>query len=85
VLISPYAYDYDLPVLGIGLALLLPEIVQFGSERERATIYGLIFIAEIYGFAASISTATAGRERLPRAQIALDQWHRARLGSYSCV
>jgi len=49
VLISPYAYDYDLPVLGIGLALLLPEIVQFGSERERATIYGLIFIAEIYG------------------------------------
>ena len=49
VLISPYAYGYDLPVLGIGLALLLPEIVQFGSERERATIYGLIFIAEIYG------------------------------------
>jgi hypothetical protein len=49
VLISPYAFDYDLPVLGIGLALLLPEIVQFGSERERATIYGLIFIAEIYG------------------------------------
>ena len=27
----------------------MPEIVQFGSERERATIYGLIFIAEIYG------------------------------------
>jgi hypothetical protein len=49
VLISPYAFDYDLPVLGVGLALLLPEIVQFGSERERATIYGLIFLAGIYG------------------------------------
>ncbi|WFU38812.1 glycosyltransferase family 87 protein [Bradyrhizobium sp. CB82] len=49
VLTSPYAYDYDLPVLGIGLALLLPEIVQFGSERERATIYGLIFLAGISG------------------------------------
>ena len=49
VLISPYAYDYDLPIFGIGLALLLPDLVRLASERERATIYGLILLTGIYG------------------------------------
>jgi hypothetical protein len=49
VLISPYAYDYDLPILGIGLALLLPDLVRLASERERATIYGLIILTGFYG------------------------------------
>jgi len=49
VLISPYAYDYDLPILGIGIALLLPDLVRLASERERATIYGLIMLTGFYG------------------------------------
>ena len=49
VLISPYAYDYDLPILGIGFALLLPDLARLASEGERATIYGLILVAGYYG------------------------------------
>ncbi len=39
LLISPYAYDYDLPILGVGLALLLPDILQFGTAFERSLLY----------------------------------------------
>lgn len=49
VMISPYAYDYDLPMLGIGLALLLPDLARMTSPRERAVIYGLILFAGAYG------------------------------------
>ncbi|WP_247986543.1 glycosyltransferase family 87 protein [Bradyrhizobium sp. 186] len=49
VMISPYAYDYDLPMLGIGLALMLPELAKLASPRERGVIYGLILLAGAYG------------------------------------
>ncbi|WP_404554812.1 glycosyltransferase family 87 protein [Bradyrhizobium niftali] len=49
VLISPYAYDYDLPILGIGMALLLPDLTRLASERERVAIYSLTLIAGSYG------------------------------------
>jgi hypothetical protein len=49
VMISPYAYDYDLPMVGIGLALLLPDLAQLASARERGVIYGLILLAGAYG------------------------------------
>lgn len=49
VMISPYAYDYDLPIIGIGLALLLPDLVQMANARERSVIYGLILLAGAYG------------------------------------
>jgi hypothetical protein len=42
LLVSPYAYDYDLPILGVGLALLLPDILR-GSRREQAAIFVLTF------------------------------------------
>ncbi|MCA6122766.1 DUF2029 domain-containing protein [Bradyrhizobium sp. WSM 1704] len=48
--ISPYAYDYDLPILGIGLALLLPDAARLASAHERVAIYGLAFMAGFYGF-----------------------------------
>jgi hypothetical protein len=49
VMVSPYAYDYDLPMVGIGLALLLPDLLQVASARERTGIYGLILLAGAYG------------------------------------
>jgi hypothetical protein len=49
VMISPYAYDYDLPMVGIGLALLLPDLVQVANVRERDGIYGMILLAGAYG------------------------------------
>jgi hypothetical protein len=53
LLISPYAYDYDLPIFGIGLALLLPDIMRLASPRERAAIYGLTFMMGFFGLAQS--------------------------------
>lgn len=32
--LSPYSYDYDLPVLGVGLALLAPDVLRKASARE---------------------------------------------------
>src|SRR5918998_2279842 len=51
LLISPYAYDYDLPIFGIGLALLLPNLRQLGNEREQAALYILSFLTGIFGLA----------------------------------
>lgn len=49
VMISPYAYDYDLPMVGIGLALMLPDLTRMASSRERSVMYGLILLAGAYG------------------------------------
>jgi len=49
VMISPYAYDYDLPIVGIGLALLLPDLARLASARERSVIYGLVMLAGTHG------------------------------------
>jgi len=49
VMISPYAYDYDLPIVGIGLALLLPDLARMASARERSVIYGLVMLAGAHG------------------------------------
>jgi hypothetical protein len=53
LLISPYAYDYDLPIYGIGFALLLPDFIRLGTHRERAALYGLTFIMGFAGLAQS--------------------------------
>jgi hypothetical protein len=45
VMISPYAYDYDLPILGVGMALLLPDLTRLASGCERAAIYSMTLIA----------------------------------------
>jgi hypothetical protein len=57
VMISPYAYDYDLPMLGIGLALLLPELGKMATSRERSVMYGLILLAGGYGLLQSARIA----------------------------
>ncbi len=53
LLVSPYAYDYDLPIMGVGLALLLPDIVRFGSASERGSLYALCFFTCGFGLAAT--------------------------------
>ncbi|MGY0575580.1 glycosyltransferase family 87 protein [Bradyrhizobium sp. RDM12] len=49
VMISPYAYDYDLPIVGIALALLLPDLFACASLRERGLTYGLLGFAGGWG------------------------------------
>ncbi|MET4347097.1 hypothetical protein ABIC08_007686 [Bradyrhizobium sp. RT9b] len=39
VMISPYAYNYDLPMVGIGLALLLPDLPQLASARTQPHLW----------------------------------------------
>jgi hypothetical protein len=54
LLISPYAYDYDLPILGVGLTLLLPDILQYGTALERSSLYLSAFFACGYGLVAAV-------------------------------
>ncbi|MDE2473733.1 MAG: DUF2029 domain-containing protein [Alphaproteobacteria bacterium] len=49
VLVSPYVYDYDLPIFAVGLVLLHDDIVQFAGARERLAIYGLIAFSSGFG------------------------------------
>ena len=51
LLVSPYAYDYDLPILGIGLALLLPSLLALANRREQAAVLGLSFFTCALGVA----------------------------------
>jgi hypothetical protein len=51
LLISPYAYDYDLMILGIGLGFLLPDLTELGTERERLALYVLILFMGIFSAA----------------------------------
>jgi hypothetical protein len=47
--VSPYAYDYDFLIFGIGLALLLPELVKAAREGERGIIYAAPMLIGAYG------------------------------------
>jgi hypothetical protein len=54
LLISPYAYDYDLLILGIGLGLLLPDLTDLGTERERLALYALIPFIGVFSIAQTL-------------------------------
>lgn len=49
LMVSPYAYDYDLPILGIGFALLLPDLLRLGRKLELAIMFGLGFFMAPFG------------------------------------
>ncbi len=51
LLISPYAYDYDLPIVAIGVGLLLPDLIRLGVNRERLAIYCLMLFTSGFGLA----------------------------------
>ncbi len=54
LLVSPYAYDYDLPVAGIGLAFLLPDLIRLGTGRERIALYCLVLFTSGFGMAVTV-------------------------------
>jgi hypothetical protein len=49
VCISPYAYDYDFLIFGMGLAMLVPQLQKVASERERSMIYAAPMLIGAYG------------------------------------
>jgi glycosyl transferase family 87 len=60
LLISPYAYDYDLLTFGVGLALLLPDLISLGTRRERLAFYALsLFIGVFSLIQISLESASA--------------------------
>lgn len=54
LLISPYAYDYDLPIYGIGLALVLPDLIRLATPVERIAMVGLSWLASGWGMVMSL-------------------------------
>lgn len=56
-LISPYAYDYDLPIVGIGLAILLPELLLLTNSGQRFFLYIPLFFAGLLGLVQQIKLA----------------------------
>jgi hypothetical protein len=66
VMFSPYAYDYDLPIVGIGLALLLPDLVSLASPRQRGALYGLLLLANAYGL---LQSARLTAENVPASSV----------------
>lgn len=49
VLVSPYAYDYDLTVPGIGLALIARDLLARSGAVERAALLALAWVAGGWG------------------------------------
>lgn len=44
-LVSPYVYDYDLTVAGVGLALVLPDLARRAARAELALLVVLFWVA----------------------------------------
>lgn len=51
LMISPYAFDYDLMIAGAGLALLLPDLARLGRPTERSALYTVFIATVCYGLA----------------------------------
>lgn len=57
VLVSPYIYDYDLTIAGIGLALLAKDILIRASIVEKALMLLLLWVAGGWGMFHAIGLA----------------------------
>lgn len=49
IMISPYQYDYDLPLVGISLALLWPTLIHYGTLTERVLCLSCFSVASVWG------------------------------------
>ena len=62
VCVSPYAYDYDFLIFGIGLALLLPDLHKAARAGERGIIYAAPMLIGAYGTLQSSRLGTSYSE-----------------------
>ncbi|MBA4013570.1 MAG: hypothetical protein C0481_17035 [Phenylobacterium sp.] len=70
VCVSPYGYDYDLTVLGVGIAFIFPEIIARGTGRQFLSWFALTWLACGYGLAWSAAMHDDG------SGVTLDASHR---------
>lgn len=57
--VSPYNYDYDLTILGLAAAFVLPDLLQRTRPHEQLGLVLLAWSATGYGMACSILTGDA--------------------------
>jgi hypothetical protein len=69
LVISPYAYDYDLPIYGVGFALLLPDLLRLARESERIILYALSLFTAFFGTLQSLRLEVAFGSDAARAAI----------------
>jgi glycosyl transferase family 87 len=79
LLISPYAYDYDLMILGIGLGLLLPDLVDLGTGRERLALYSSSLFVGIFSIVQTVISSEAESDKV------LDESNHLSLGGLALV
>lgn len=58
--VSPYSYDYDLTILGLAIAFLLPDLIARARQWELAALLGLSWLTTGYGLALSILIESSG-------------------------
>lgn len=49
--VSPYSYDYDLTILGLGIAFVLPDVIDRARRWELPGLLLLLWFATGYGLA----------------------------------
>lgn len=52
--VSPYNYDYDLTLLGLAVAFVLPELAERTRPSEQTALFVLTWIATGYGLGVSL-------------------------------
>lgn len=65
LLISPYVFDYDLAIVGMGLAVMLPTLVERSGTGARSAIYALLLFASGYGIGHLVLVTAPGAGRSP--------------------
>ncbi|MFN3819360.1 glycosyltransferase family 87 protein [Blastomonas sp.] len=53
--VSPYNYDYDLCILGVGIAFVLPDLLQRTRALEQLGLLALCWFGTGYGLVASFA------------------------------
>lgn len=69
LLVSPYSYDYDLTILGIAAAMLMPALHERAGQGSFWAMTGLCWIATGYGLALSFHNEQVGSRLTPEQAI----------------
>ena len=69
--VSPYNYDYDMPILGIGLALLMPDILDRARPAEKAGLFILAWLTCGWGQFVNMMTPDGAVHEAAHPMIAL--------------
>lgn len=72
--ISPYSYDYDMAILGVAIAFVLPDLIERGSGRELAGLLALSWLACGYGIAFNAVLEAVNGNTLKAEELATWHW-----------